>query len=124
MSLFDLFRQEHIKGKVIDKYRLENGNIALIVEQENTGRRYNVEFNDGYKGARLENLFGLWDEPFSGKTEYLEKLVSKYDYVDLVVSYSKWPLRQAYRLLGVSGEPNYHRKKPPRISYQASTAEY
>ena len=124
MSLFDLFRQHNIKGRVLDKYRLDNGNIALIVEQENTGKRYSVEFKDGYKGPTLGNLFKIWDEPFSGKTEYLDRLISKDGYVDLVVSYSKWPLRQAYRLLGVSGEPNYHRQKPPRISYQASTAEY
>jgi len=124
MPLLDLFRQENIKGKILDKYRLKNGNIALVVEQENTGRRYNVEFKDGYKGASLKNMFGLWDEPFSGKTEYIDRLISKNDYVDLVVSYSQWPLRQAYRLLGVSSKTNYARSQPRRISYQASTAGY
>jgi len=32
MSLLDLFRNEYVHGKVVNKYRLENGNLGLIVE--------------------------------------------------------------------------------------------
>ena len=59
MSLLDLFRNEYVNGKVVDKYRLENGNLGLIVEDAATHRRYHVEFRDGYKGPSSENLFGL-----------------------------------------------------------------
>jgi hypothetical protein len=39
MSVLDLFRQEYVNGKVVDKYRLENGNLGLIVEDAATRRR-------------------------------------------------------------------------------------
>ncbi len=32
MSLLDLFRQEYVRGKVVDKYSLSNGNIGLIID--------------------------------------------------------------------------------------------
>jgi len=68
MSVLDLFRHEYVHGKVVDKYRLENGNLGLIVEDAATRRRYHVEFRDNYKGPSSENLFGLLKEPFAGKT--------------------------------------------------------
>ena len=103
MSLLDLFRQEYVKGRVLDKYQLENGNIGVVVENQIDRKRYHVEFKDGYKGPALENLFGLAKEPFAGKSEYLDKLVEKGDSIELTVSYSKTPLRQAYQLHSVSG---------------------
>jgi len=30
MSLLDLLRQEYVKGRVVDKYRIGNGNIGLV----------------------------------------------------------------------------------------------
>jgi len=30
LSLLDLLRQEYVKGRVVDKYRIGNGNIGLI----------------------------------------------------------------------------------------------
>ena len=109
MSLLDLLRQEYVKGKVIDKYSLRNGNIGLVLEDGNKGRRYHVEFRDNYKGPSLDNLFGLLKEPFSGKTEQLDRLIKKGDFIDLTVSYSKGPLRQAYYIHSVSGAPAYGR---------------
>ena len=53
-----------------------------------------------------DNLFGL-TEPFSGKTEYLDKLIGKDDCVELTLSYSKGPFRQAYRVYSVSRQPAY-----------------
>jgi hypothetical protein len=103
MSLLDLFRQEYVKGRVLDKYQLENGNIGVVVENQINKKRYHVEFKDGYKGPALENLFGLAKEPFAGKSEYLDKMVEKGDSIELTVSYSKTPLRQAYQLHSVSG---------------------
>ena len=75
MSLLDLFRQEYVKGKVVDKYSLKNGNIGLIIDDYGTHKRYHVEFRDGYKGPSAENLFGIVKDPFSKKTEYLDKLI-------------------------------------------------
>jgi hypothetical protein len=102
MSFLDVFRQEYVNGKVMDKYRLENGNLGLIVEDAATHRRYHVEFRDSYKGPSSENLFGLLKEPFAGKTEYLDKLVSDGDAIDLTLSYSGGPFREAYYVHSVS----------------------
>jgi hypothetical protein len=89
MSLLDLFRQEHVRGNVVDKYGLKNGNIGLIVDDYGTHKRCHVECRDGYKGPSAESLFGIVKEPFSKKTEYLDKLIEKDDSVELTVSYSK-----------------------------------
>ena len=106
MSLLDFLRQEYVRGKVVDKYSLANGNVGLIIDDDSTHKRYHVEFRDGYRGPGVENLFGL-TEPFSGKTEYLDKLIGKDDFVELALSYSKGPFRQAYRVYSVSRQPVY-----------------
>jgi hypothetical protein len=103
MSVLDLFRQEYVNGKVVDKYRLENRNLGLIVEDAATRRRYHVEFRDNYKGPSTENLFGLLKEPFAGKTEYLDHLVEQGDSIGLTLSYSRGPFREAYYVHSVSG---------------------
>lgn len=103
MSLLDLFRQEYVKGKVLDKYQLDNGNIAAVIENQVDKERYHVEFKDGYKGAAPENLFGIAKEPFAGKSGYLDKLIEKNDTIELTIGYSKGPFRQAYQVHSVSG---------------------
>ena len=107
MSLLDLFRHEYKKVKVIDKYSLSNGNIGVIIDDDSSHRRYHMEFRDGYKGPAVENLFGIVKEPFSNKTEYLDNLIDKDVSVELTVSYSKGPFREAYRLHSVSRQPVY-----------------
>ena len=102
MSVLDLFRNEYVNGKVTGKYRLENGNLGLIVEDAATRRRYHVEFRDDYRGPSSENLFGLLKEPFAGKSEYLNHLVEEGDSIDLTLSYSKGPFREAYYVHSVS----------------------
>jgi hypothetical protein len=67
---------------------LSSDNIALVVEAEDTSKRYHVEFRDDYKGPCLDNLHGLIKEPFAGKTEYLEGLINKNDEIELSVGYS------------------------------------
>ena len=103
MSLLDKLRQEYVRGKVIDKYRLSDGNVGLVVEQQGTNRRYHVLFRDDYQRPGIENLFGLLNDPFSGKSEYVEKLVNKGDAIELTLSYSRDPFREAYRIHSVSG---------------------
>ena len=117
MSVLDLFRHEYVNGKVVDKYRLENGNLGLIVEDAATRRRYHVEFRDNYKGPQAENLFGLLKEPFAGKTEYLDKLVEEGDNIDLTLSYSRGPFREAYYVHSVS------RTEPRRAAYRSPTRQ-
>lgn len=102
MSILDLFRQEYVNGKVVDKYRLENGNLGLIVEDAANRKRYHVEFKDNYGGPEAENLFGLLKEPFARKTEYLDKLVEKNDRIELTLSYSRGAFREAYYVYSVS----------------------
>ena len=107
MSVLDLFRTEYVNGKVVDKYRLNNGNLGLVLEDTATRRRYHVEFRDGYKGPSSENLFGLLKAPFAGKTEYLDHLVEEGDSIGLTLSYSRGPFREAYYVHSVSrAEPN------------------
>jgi hypothetical protein len=115
MSVLDLFRHEYVNAKVVDKYRLENGNLGLIVEDAATRRRYHVEFRDNYKGPSTENLFGLLKEPFAGKTEYLDKLVREGDSINLTLSYSRGPFKEAYYVHAVS------RAEPRRAPYRNPT---
>jgi len=96
MSLLDVLRQEYVNGKVVDKYKLNNGNLGLIGEDAATRRRYHVEFKDNYKGPSSENLFGLLKEPFAGITEYLAHLLKEGDNIGLTLSYSGGPFREAY----------------------------
>ena len=109
MSLIDYIRGEYVKGKVLDKYSLKNGNIGLIVQEASTKKRYHVEFKDGYKGPGIENLYGLLKDPFSSKTDFIDKLIGKGDSIGLTVSYSKSPFRQAYKLHYV--QPPYKAKR-------------
>ena len=107
MSILDVFRQEYVQGKVVDKYRLNNGNLGLVLEDTATRRRYHVEFRDNYKGPSNDNLFGLLKEPFAGKTECLDNLIKEGDSIDLTLSYSRGPFREAYYVHSVSrSEPN------------------
>ena len=110
MSLLDYFRGEYVKGRVVDKYSLGNRNIGLIIDDIGANKRYHVEFKDGYKGPGINNLFGLLKDPFSSKTESIDKLVEKGDSIGLTVSYSKGPFRQAYKIHYVSGASPYKTK--------------
>ena len=115
MSVLDILRHEYVNGRVVDKYRLESGNLGLIVEDAATRRRYHVEFRDNYKGPSSENLFGLLREPFAGKTEYLDHLVDEGDKIGLTLSYSRGPFREAYYVHSVS------RAEPRRAAYRSPT---
>ena len=107
MSLLDILRQEYVKGRVMDKYKLHNGNVGMIVEDSLSQKRYHVEFKDRGKNPGIENLFGLLKLPFDGKTEYMDRLINKGDSVELTLSYSKGPLREAYSIHSVSNVPAY-----------------
>ncbi len=104
MSLLDLIRQEYVKGRVTNKYTLGNGNVGLIVEDEAARKRYHVEFKDYRRGPCIENMFGLLKDPFEGKTEPVNKLIKEGDTVELTLSYSRGPLREAYYIHSVSGK--------------------
>ena len=124
--MFDLLRQERIKGKILEKYSLNSGNIGIIVEDE-YGRRYSVEFRTNYIQPRWENLYRIIKEPFKGKGEYIEKLIGD-TYIDLTTSYSKSPIKYAYYLHAVSSEPLYNRirntQRYPRLAYNTSGSGY
>jgi hypothetical protein len=51
-------------------------------------------------------------EPFAGKTEYLDKLVEEGDNIDVTLSYSRSPFREAKYVHSVS------RSEPRRAPYQ------
>lgn len=89
MSVLDLFRNEYVNGKVVDKYKLNNGNLGMVVEDAATRRRYHVEFRDGYRGPSSDNLFRLLKEPLAGKTEYLDHLVEEGDSIGLTLCYPR-----------------------------------
>ena len=111
MSLLDILRQDFVKGRVVDKYRLGNGNLGLVINGQGDGRRYHVEFEDGRERPNFYNLYGLLKKPFSGKTDHVDKLVKEGDVIELSTSYSKGPFRQAYRIYNVS------KPTPGSVSY-------
>jgi len=107
-----------VRGRVIDKYKLKNGNFGLVVEQSGTNKRYHVEFQDDHSGPNIDNFFGLFNDPFSQKTECLDKLIYPNDTIELTLSYSKDPLRKAYRIYSVSAPKPYQMKpKSMRLPY-------
>lgn len=123
MSLLDYLRQEYLSGKVLDKYRLENGHIAAVLEDESTHRRYHVEFGDSYGRPCAANLYGLL-EPFAGKSQHLERLIQEGDHIALTVNYSKSPIRNAYYVHSVSRSApirTFHERSPKLVemSYMA-----
>ena len=118
MAVWDIFRQQYLEGKVLDKYRLGNGNIGVIVENGVDQRRYHVEFNDSKPG--LDNLYGLLKTPFDQKSDALDKLIKKGDYVGVTSSYSRAPFKQAQRLHTVSSAPLYR----PRATQYRNLARF
>jgi hypothetical protein len=104
----DYFRQQYLAGKVVDKYKLSNGNVGIIVQGRDTNKLYHVEFKDNYKSSGNYNLFGFLNERYSGKTEPLDKLINNGDMVELTVSYSKEPIRQAYKLHSLYPSSGYN----------------
>ena len=53
ISIVNYLRSEYVEGRVAEKYRRENGGLAVVVEEARTGRRYCVEFKDDQR--RHEN---------------------------------------------------------------------
>ena len=90
-----------IDGKVIDKYRIQNGNICLIIEDENK-KKYSVEFEDYTSKPCFSNLYGLLSSKFQNKGDNLDHLIEKDNYVGIKVKYSENPIRIGYRLNYVS----------------------
>ena len=113
MSLIDYIKGEFVRGQVVDKYKLPNGNIGIVVQQKGTYKRYHVEFKDDRQKPALENLYGLLSYPFSGKTEHVDRLVNKGDAIDVAVSYNRTPFRKAYRIYSTSRPRPY--KNPGKI---------
>ncbi len=111
MALWDSFRQHYMEGKVLDKYRLENDNIGLIVENRVDKQRYHVEFSDKQTKPGLDNLYGLYKAPFEQQTENLDKLVYKGDYIGVTTNYNRSPLKQAQYLHTVSRTPFYRQRQ-------------
>ena len=109
-----------MSGKVLDKYKLENGNIGILLEQKGTYKRYHVEFKDNGQKPGLENLYGLLSDPFNEKTKAVDGLVNKGDTIGLTVSYSKSPFRSAYRLHSSSKPPTKNPYTPAPLPYRRS----
>jgi hypothetical protein len=43
------------------------------------------------QGSGLDNVFRLLKEPFSGKSEHLDRLINEVDLIELTVSYLRGP---------------------------------
>jgi len=91
----------NINGKVIEKYKLRNHNIGVIIENK-YGKRYSVEFESNAVKPSISNLFGLFVEPFKGNGESLEQLLQKDSYIGVDVGSRNGPVKTAYRLNYVS----------------------
>ena len=101
MPSHNIFSSHRLYGQILGKYRLDNGNLALIIEELSIRQRYSVEFKTKKPTPCLENLYGLLSEPYLGKDGYLEHLLREGDYIDVAVNYRPGPLRHAYYLHGV-----------------------
>ncbi|MDZ7760040.1 MAG: hypothetical protein U5L00_07285 [Desulfovermiculus sp.] len=102
------YRSERdLQGKIIDKYRLQNNNLGLTVEDE-YGKRYSVEFQTNSVRPRFTNLFGLY-EPYRGCDQSLDKLIEPDSSIGLRINQGQSPLRTAYQLNYVSKplSPNF-----------------
>ena len=109
MAILDIFYQQYLEGKVLDKYRLENGNIGVIVENSVDRQRHHVEFNDGK--PELSNLYGFFKTPFEKLSDSLDKLITKGNYVGVTLSFNRSPFKQARQLHKVSSAPSYRTQK-------------
>ena len=101
MSLLDAFKNERIKGKIVNKDILENGNLGILVEDESTGSIYFVEFRTEKVPLTLDNMFGIVDEPYRKKNQYLNHLLAPNRYIDMAASYTKGPKKAAYHIYSV-----------------------
>jgi hypothetical protein len=104
MSIYTYLRSEYVEGRVAEKYRRENGGLAVVVEEARTGRRYCVEFKDDGRQDRnsLSNLYGLLRDPYAGKIESLDKLVRAGDRIGVSTTFNRGPFREGYRIHYVS----------------------
>jgi hypothetical protein len=111
---------KNINGKVIEKYKLRNRNIGVIIE-DNYGKRYSVEFESNSIRPSISNLFGLFVEPFKGSGESLEQLLQKDSYIGVDVGSRNGPVKTAYRLNYVSStlvtNPRFRYIRPDRKVY-------
>ena len=103
MSSYGFSGKYAVKGKVVEKYTLDKGGLAVLVEDEEFNRRYLVEFPSARYPSRpsIDNLFGLLPGKYAGKSEYLEHLLKPGSYLDVIVEGNRGPIRQAYHLSAV-----------------------
>ena len=99
-----LRNSRNLEGKVIEKYHLDNQNIGIIIE-DNSGKRYSVEFQTGYVKPELSNLFGLLRDPHEGEKDNIDKLVGKGEHIGVEINVSDNPIRRAYKINYVSSKP-------------------
>lgn len=103
MSSYGYSGKYAVKGKVVERYTLDKGNLAVLVEDEEFNRRYLVEFRSGGRDSHpsLDNLFGLLSDRYAGKGDYLERLLTPGSYLDVTVEGKPGPIRQAHYLNAV-----------------------
>ena len=113
VSLKNILNEQYLSGRIANKYNLANGNLALVLNDANSGERYLIEFKTKSYGPCLNNLFGLINEPFKKKADYLEQLLTPGQEVDLAVSDTKGPIKQAYWVYSVS-DPSGKQTQHPK----------
>lgn len=118
MSISRIVMGEYINGRVLEKYRLRNGNVAVVIEQRGTGERYHVEFRDDKEKPSLDNLYGLLSSPCTGKTEHIDQLVRPGANIGVTVGYSKSPFREAYSVHNVSYVRQNNRPRVPEAPFR------
>jgi hypothetical protein len=111
MALLDIFRQHYMEGKVLDKYRLDNDNIGLIVENRVDKQRYHVDFSGRETKPGPDNLYGLLKNPYEQQSKSLDRLISKGDYIGMTTNYNRSPFKQAQQLHTVSATPFYRQRQ-------------
>ena len=125
MSSYGYSGKYAVKGKVVEKYALGKGGLAVLVEDEEFNRRYLVEFpSASYPGRpSIDNLFGLLPGKYAGKGEHLEHLLKPGSYLDVIVEGNQGPIRQAYHLNAVYPTAPYGQGSQAKSPWQ-ERAEY
>jgi len=125
MSSYGYSGKYAVKGKVVEKYALDKGVLAVLVEDEEFNRRNLVEIPTASYPSRqsIDNLFDLIPDKYAGKGEYLEHLLKPGSYLDVIVEGNQGPIRQANYLNAVYPMASDGQKRQER-SLWYERAEY
>mgnify|MGYP006423635321 CR=1 FL=1 len=83
--------------------RAQNGNLCIIIEDDDK-KKYSIEFENYDPEPCFSNLYGVLGSKFQNKTDNLDHLIKKDNYIEVNVNYLDNPIRIGYRINYVSNK--------------------